>query len=166
VANEHDLPHDEYHRAGVEIINGTRRSTRCSSRVGTRLRSRIPSALRLAGGVRSLRHRPRRRQLPPDFRDGRGVAVENVSTVITNDLAYILEIERYRARVGGDCIEDDHADQRECEDRERVRRPPGKAVAVAVRSKPPRPGTTTVNRTLRRVRLTLELLRPRLGWSS
>lgn len=35
------------------------------------------------------------------YRDGEIVGVENVSTVITPDLAYTLEIESFRARVGG-----------------------------------------------------------------
>jgi ketosteroid isomerase-like protein len=35
------------------------------------------------------------------YRDGEVVGFENVSTVVTGDLAYTLEIESYRARVGG-----------------------------------------------------------------
>jgi ketosteroid isomerase-like protein len=35
------------------------------------------------------------------YRDGQAVGVENISTVVTRDLAYTLEIESYRARVGG-----------------------------------------------------------------
>jgi ketosteroid isomerase-like protein len=35
------------------------------------------------------------------YRDGEVVGFENVSTVVTADLAYIVEIESYRARVGG-----------------------------------------------------------------
>ena len=36
-----------------------------------------------------------------NYRDGEVVGFENVSTVITPDLAYTVEIESYRARVGG-----------------------------------------------------------------
>ena len=36
-----------------------------------------------------------------NYRDGEVVGFENVSTVVTSDLAYILEVESYRARVGG-----------------------------------------------------------------
>ena len=36
-----------------------------------------------------------------NYRDGEVVGFENVSAVVTPDLAYAVEIERYRARVGG-----------------------------------------------------------------
>jgi ketosteroid isomerase-like protein len=35
-----------------------------------------------------------------NYRDGEGVGFDNVSTVVTPDLAYTVEIESYRARVG------------------------------------------------------------------
>ena len=35
------------------------------------------------------------------YRDGEVVGFENISTVIAPDLAYTVEIESYRARVGG-----------------------------------------------------------------
>ena len=34
------------------------------------------------------------------YRDGEVVGFENISTVITAELAYIVEVERFRARVG------------------------------------------------------------------
>ncbi len=36
-----------------------------------------------------------------NYRDGEVVGFDNVSTVIASDLAYTVEVERYRARVGG-----------------------------------------------------------------
>ncbi len=36
-----------------------------------------------------------------NYRDGEALSFENVSTVVTRDLAYTVEIESYRARVGG-----------------------------------------------------------------
>jgi ketosteroid isomerase-like protein len=36
-----------------------------------------------------------------NYRDGEVVGFDNVSTVVTGDLAYTVEIESYRARVGG-----------------------------------------------------------------
>jgi ketosteroid isomerase-like protein len=36
-----------------------------------------------------------------NYRDGEAVGFQNISTVATADLAYTVEIERYRARVGG-----------------------------------------------------------------
>jgi ketosteroid isomerase-like protein len=35
------------------------------------------------------------------WRDGEVIGFENVSTNVTSDLAYIVEIERYRAKIGG-----------------------------------------------------------------
>jgi hypothetical protein len=35
-----------------------------------------------------------------NYRDGEAVGFENVSTVVTSDLAYTVEIESYRTRVG------------------------------------------------------------------
>ena len=36
-----------------------------------------------------------------NYRDGEVVGFDNMSTVVTPDLAYTVEIESYRARVGG-----------------------------------------------------------------
>jgi ketosteroid isomerase-like protein len=36
-----------------------------------------------------------------NYRDGEVIGFENVSTVLTPELAYTVEIESYRARVGG-----------------------------------------------------------------
>jgi ketosteroid isomerase-like protein len=36
-----------------------------------------------------------------NYRDGEAIGFENVSTVVGDDLAYVVEIESYRARVGG-----------------------------------------------------------------
>jgi ketosteroid isomerase-like protein len=36
-----------------------------------------------------------------NYRDGEVVGLDNLSTVISPDLAYTVEIESYRARVGG-----------------------------------------------------------------
>jgi ketosteroid isomerase-like protein len=35
------------------------------------------------------------------YRDGEVIGFENVATRVTPDLAYIVEVERYRARMGG-----------------------------------------------------------------
>ena len=35
------------------------------------------------------------------YRDGRAIGFENLSTVVTPELAYLVEVERLRARVGG-----------------------------------------------------------------
>jgi ketosteroid isomerase-like protein len=35
------------------------------------------------------------------YRDGEVVGFDNVTTLVTSDLAFIVEIERYRAKIGG-----------------------------------------------------------------
>ncbi len=102
MAQEHDLPLDEYHRAGVEIVNGNpevyktlysrRDDVTLANPLGPPARgwSQVSSTLdRAAGNFRS------------NFQEGASAGVENISTAVTAELAYILEIERYQARVGG-----------------------------------------------------------------
>jgi hypothetical protein len=36
-----------------------------------------------------------------NYRDGEIVGFENVAKYVTSELAYIVEMERYRAKVGG-----------------------------------------------------------------
>ena len=36
-----------------------------------------------------------------NYRDGEIVSFENVAKYVTSELAYIVEVERYRAKVGG-----------------------------------------------------------------
>ena len=102
MAQEHNLPLDEYHRAGVEIVNGNpevyktiysrRDEVTLANPFGPPSRgwSQVSSTLdRAASNFRS------------NFQDGESAGVENISTAVTAELAYILEIERYRGRVGG-----------------------------------------------------------------
>ena len=102
MAQEHNLPLDEYHRAGVEIVNGNPEvyktlysrgdDVTLANPFGPPARgwSQVSSTLdRAASNFRS------------NFQDGESAGVENISTAVTAELAYILEIERYRARVGG-----------------------------------------------------------------
>jgi ketosteroid isomerase-like protein len=35
------------------------------------------------------------------YRDGEVPTIENFATVVTSDLAYLLEVERFRAKIGG-----------------------------------------------------------------
>ena len=98
MVQEHDLPLDEYHRAGHEITNGNpavykdlysrRDDATLSNPFGPPARgwSEISATLDRAAAK---------------YRDGEVVGFENVSTVIGSELAYAVEIERYRARVGG-----------------------------------------------------------------
>jgi ketosteroid isomerase-like protein len=98
MAQEHDLPLDDYHRAGLEITNGNPGvyKTLYSRRDDVTLANpfgppacgwnEVSATLDRAAG---------------NYRDGEAVSVENVSTVIGADLGHTVEIESYRARVGG-----------------------------------------------------------------
>jgi ketosteroid isomerase-like protein len=98
VVPEHDLPLEEYHRAGLEITNGNpevykrlysrRDDVTLANPFGPPVRgwSEVSAALDRAAA---------------NYRDGEVVGFENVTTVIGSDLAYAVEVESYRARVGG-----------------------------------------------------------------
>ena len=92
------LPLDEYHRAGLEITNGNpevykqlysrRDDVTLSNPFGPPARGWHEVSERLDGAAAK-------------YRDGEVVGFENFSTVITPELAYTVEVESYRARVGG-----------------------------------------------------------------
>jgi ketosteroid isomerase-like protein len=98
MAQEHDLPLDEYHRAGLEITNGDPGvyKTLYSRRDDVTVANPFGPPARGWGEVSATLDRA-----VGNYRDGEAVGVENVSTVIGADLAYTVEIESYRARVGG-----------------------------------------------------------------
>ena len=92
------LPLEEYHRAGLEITNGNpevykalwsrRDDVTLSNPFGPPARGWSEVNATLDGAASK-------------YRDGEVVGFENVATVIGSDLAYTVEIESYRARVGG-----------------------------------------------------------------
>jgi ketosteroid isomerase-like protein len=98
VASEHDLPLEEYRRAGHEITNGNpevykrlysrRDDVTLANPFGPPVRgwSEVSATLDRAAAI---------------YRDGEVVGFENVSTGIGSDLAYTVEVESHRARVGG-----------------------------------------------------------------
>jgi ketosteroid isomerase-like protein len=98
VAQEHDLPLEEYHRAGREITNGNPEGYKVlySRRDDVTVANPFGPPVRGWSEVSATLDRA-----AENYRDGEVVGFENVSTVITPDLAYIVEIESYRARVGG-----------------------------------------------------------------
>jgi ketosteroid isomerase-like protein len=98
VAQQHELPLDEYHRATCEMTNGNpdvykqlysrRDDVTLANPFGPPVRGWSQVSVTLD---RAARH----------YQDGEVVEFSNLSTVITPDLAYTVEIERLRARVGG-----------------------------------------------------------------
>ncbi len=96
--SEHDLPLEEYHRAGLEITNGRpdvykqfysrRDDVTLANPFGPPARGWSDVSARLDRAADNFRH-------------GEVVGFENMSTVICSDLAYTVEIESYRAQVGG-----------------------------------------------------------------
>jgi ketosteroid isomerase-like protein len=98
MALQHDLPLEEYHRAGREITNG-------NPEVYKRLYSRrddVTPANPFGPPVRGWSEvSATLDRAAANYRDGEVVGFENVSTGIGSDLAYAVEVESYRARVGG-----------------------------------------------------------------
>ena len=98
MATDHDLPLDEYHRAGLEITNGNPDvyKTLYSCRDDVTLAN--PFGPPSCGWTQVSATLDRAAQ---HYQGGEVVEFENIATVLTADLAYIVEIENYRARIGG-----------------------------------------------------------------
>ena len=98
MAHGHDLPLEEYHRAGLEITNGNPDVYKSlySHRDDVTLANPFGPPVRGWSAVSTTLDRASEK-----YRDGEVVGFDNVSTVVTPDLAYTVEIESYRARVGG-----------------------------------------------------------------
>jgi ketosteroid isomerase-like protein len=98
VAQQHDLPMEEYHRAGLEITNGNPEVYKAlySRRDDVTLANPFGPPVRGWREVSATLDRA-----AYNYRDGEVAELENVSTVVTPDLAYTVEVESYRARVGG-----------------------------------------------------------------
>ena len=95
---KHDLPLDEYHRAGLEITNGNPDVYKSlySRRDEVTLANPFGPPVRGWSNVSATLDRAAEK-----YRDGEVAGFENVSTIVGNDLAYTVEVESYRARVGG-----------------------------------------------------------------
>ncbi len=98
MTDHHDLPMEEYRRAGLEVTRG-------NPDVYKSLWSRrddVTLANPFGPPVRGWEDISARLDLAAsNYRDGRDYEFENVSTVVTPELAYTVEIERIRTRVGG-----------------------------------------------------------------
>jgi ketosteroid isomerase-like protein len=95
---EHDLPLEEYHRAGPEIMNGNPNVYKAlySRRDDVTLANPFGPPARGWSEVSATLDR-----VPANYESGEAVGFENVTTVVTPDLAYTVEIESYRALVRG-----------------------------------------------------------------
>jgi ketosteroid isomerase-like protein len=95
--SDDDLPMEEYRRAGLEITRG-------NPDVYKALWSRrddVTLANPFGPPVRGWDEVSARLDLAAsNYQDGRDYAFENISTVITSELAYTVEIERVSTRVG------------------------------------------------------------------
>jgi ketosteroid isomerase-like protein len=97
MTDEHDLPLEEYRRAGHEITRG-------NPEVYKSLWSRrddVTLSNPFGPPVRGFEEVAARLDLAAShYRDGQDYDFENNSTVVTPELAYTVEIERIRTRVG------------------------------------------------------------------
>jgi len=95
---DQELPLDEYHRAGLEITKGNPAVYKSlySRSDDVTLANPFGAPVRGWDNVSATLDRA-----AENYRDGEVVGFENVVTNMADDLAYIVEIESYRARVGG-----------------------------------------------------------------
>jgi ketosteroid isomerase-like protein len=98
VTQRHGLPLEEYHRAGFEITNGNPEVYKALYSRGDDVTLANPFGPPARGWSAVSATLDRAAE---NYRDGEVVGFENVSTVISPDLAYTVEVESYRARVGG-----------------------------------------------------------------
>ena len=98
MAEGHDLPLEEYHRAGLEITRGNPEVYKSlySRRDDVTLANPFGPPVRGWSEVSAMLERA-----AANYRDGESYECETLSTVVTAELAYCVEIERVRARVGG-----------------------------------------------------------------
>ena len=98
MAQESELPLEEYHRATHEITKGNPEAYKplFSHRDEVILANPFGPPARGWSNVSATLDRASQR-----FRDGELVGFENLTTVITPELAYIVEIESFRVRVDG-----------------------------------------------------------------
>ena len=98
MTDDHDLPMKEYRRAGLEITRG---NPEVYKSLWSR-RNDVTLANPFGPPVRGWQEVSDRLDLAAsNYRDGRDYEFENIATVIAPELAYTVEIERIRARVGG-----------------------------------------------------------------
>ena len=98
MADDYYLPMEEYRRAGLEITKG---NPELYKSLWSR-RDDVTLANPFGPPVRGWEEVSARLDLAAsNYRDGQDYEFENISTVITRELAYTVELERIRTRVGG-----------------------------------------------------------------
>jgi ketosteroid isomerase-like protein len=98
MTDDHDRPMEEYRRAGLEVTRG---NPDVYKSLWSR-RADVTLANPFGPPVLGWEEASARLDLAAsNYRDGRDYESENVSTVITAELAYTVEIERIRTRVRG-----------------------------------------------------------------
>lgn len=98
MAEDHGLPLDEYHRAGLEITNGNPEVYKELYSHGDDVTLANPFGPPAVGWVDVSATLDR---AAANYRDGETVGFHNLATVVASDLAYTVETESYRTRVGG-----------------------------------------------------------------
>jgi ketosteroid isomerase-like protein len=98
MAQGHELPLDEYHRAGREITNGNPGVYKALYSRGDDVTLANPFGPPVRGWSEVSATLDRAAE---NYRDGEVVGFQNVATVVSDDLAYTVEVESYRARVAG-----------------------------------------------------------------
>ncbi len=98
MVTEHDLPLEEYHRAGLEITKGNPEVYKALYSRRDDVTIANPFGPPLCGWSKVSEWLDRTAN---NYRDGQDYEFENISTVMASGLAYTVEIERARARVGG-----------------------------------------------------------------
>ena len=93
-----ELPLEEYHRAGIEIVNGSPEVYKTLYSHGDDVTLANPFGPPARGWTNVSATLDR---AAANFRKGEPVGFENISTVVTPDLAYTVEIESYRVLVVG-----------------------------------------------------------------
>jgi ketosteroid isomerase-like protein len=97
-ARDFDQAIERYHLAAHAFLNGDPEPYKAgfSDRDDVTLANPFGPVRRGSKEVRETMERA-----AANYRDGEVIGFENVSTHVTADLGYIVEVERFRARVGG-----------------------------------------------------------------
>jgi ketosteroid isomerase-like protein len=97
-AEDFDALIEPYHEALLAIINGDPEGYKAMYSTGDDVTLANPFG-GVARGHAEVKERLTR--AAGNYRDGEIVSIDTVAKLVTSELAYLVEIERYRAKVGG-----------------------------------------------------------------